>query len=426
MRIKQICALMLACMLLFAAGCGEKEAELPPQVQDPQAFLDGFAPYQSNDIGSSGAKEVKFLLNDECGAVCTQYVNALLQNKGFELISLSEDGADSRYFFGYSGAAEVAMLSPADKSFPAFHVFVEVLSAESIPALQLRVVHAPGLEFADLGARADLSGLSLEPQQKQEQASTQPSTKPADKPATTQPSTKPADKPATTQPSKPVTPQPSTKPAASVSASATYLPDIKLFLDRTPSKDEKYDGGWRQSFREVPDAKMDTVIDELIELLENDRYQLKLSDSSEKTVSATNYYHYYFTYTGSGSVDTLTDDDGNRFNVHLFVTHYTKKDYFHINFHYSSQFDTEDPGSRVSADVSGGSSSGSGSDGSGTADGYDPYTPDASKLPCLTCDGDGDCNSCGGKGYKMKDGIKSDCTSCSNGNCPSCGGSGTR
>ena len=94
MRIKQICALMLACMLLFAAGCGEKEAELPPQVQDPQAFLDGFAPYQSNDIGSSGAKEVKFLLNDECGAVCTQYVNALLQNKGFELISLSEDGAD--------------------------------------------------------------------------------------------------------------------------------------------------------------------------------------------------------------------------------------------------------------------------------------------------------------------------------------------
>ncbi|MBQ3112633.1 MAG: hypothetical protein IJC70_07185, partial [Firmicutes bacterium] len=64
MRIKPICTLMLACMLLFAAGCGEKEAELPPQVQDPQAFLDGFAPYQSNDIGGSGAKEVKFLLNE--------------------------------------------------------------------------------------------------------------------------------------------------------------------------------------------------------------------------------------------------------------------------------------------------------------------------------------------------------------------------
>ncbi|MBQ3548688.1 MAG: hypothetical protein IJA33_02285 [Oscillospiraceae bacterium] len=76
------------------------------------------------------------------------------------------------------------------------------------------------------------------------------------------------------------------------------------------------------------------------------------------------------------------------------------------------------------------SSSSSGSSGGGGSDyvapGYDPYIPDASKLQCLTCRGDGDCNSCGGSGYKFKNDIRSDCTRCTGGNCPACGGSGTR
>ena len=85
----------------------------------------------------------------------------------------------------------------------------------------------------------------------------------------------------------------------------------------------------------------------------------------------------------------------------------------------------ENTGGGNSSGNSGGSSGGSGG-GDYVAPGYDPYIPDASKLQCLTCHGDGDCNSCGGSGYKFKNDIRSDCTRCTGGNCPACGGSGTR
>ena len=82
-------------------------------------------------------------------------------------------------------------------------------------------------------------------------------------------------------------------------------------------------------------------------------------------------------------------------------------------------------GGMANGSVGHNSNGGSGG-GDYVAPGYAPYIPDASKLQCLTCHGDGDCNSCGGSGYKFKNDIRSDCTRCTGGNCPACGGSGTR
>lgn len=57
----------------------------------------------------------------------------------------------------------------------------------------------------------------------------------------------------------------------------------------------------------------------------------------------------------------------------------------------------------------------------------EPYIPDHSKLDCLTCRGDGDCNSCGGTGIDYYGSHKTKCNTCyGSGNCRSCNGSGKR
>ena len=70
---------------------------------------------------------------------------------------------------------------------------------------------------------------------------------------------------------------------------------------------------------------------------------------------------------------------------------------------------------------------GGGGGGDSSGGGWDPYEPDHSKLPCLTCGGDGDCNTCGGDGYTGFGDAKAGCRTChGDGKCRTCGGSGTR
>ena len=72
---------------------------------------------------------------------------------------------------------------------------------------------------------------------------------------------------------------------------------------------------------------------------------------------------------------------------------------------------------------SGGSSTPAGSD----PDDYNPNVADFARLDCLTCRGDGDCNSCGGSGNDYFGGYRTTCNTChGSGNCRSCGGSGKR
>ena len=78
----------------------------------------------------------------------------------------------------------------------------------------------------------------------------------------------------------------------------------------------------------------------------------------------------------------------------------------------------------------GGSSSGSSSSGSGSLF-FDREEP-KKILDCLTCDGDGDCNTCGGYGRESfyagaGDSVDAVCSTChGSGNCRTCGGSGKR
>ena len=79
-----------------------------------------------------------------------------------------------------------------------------------------------------------------------------------------------------------------------------------------------------------------------------------------------------------------------------------------------------------------GESSGKGGSSSGVPDSNGPFIPDHSKLDCLTCGGDGDCNTCNGYGKVERyagagDYVTASCTSCyGSGNCRTCGGSGKR
>ena len=59
--------------------------------------------------------------------------------------------------------------------------------------------------------------------------------------------------------------------------------------------------------------------------------------------------------------------------------------------------------------------------------GREPFRPDHSKLDCLTCDGTGDCDECGGAIYVYVGGTRTRCNDCrGTGDCLTCGGSGKR
>lgn len=86
--------------------------------------------------------------------------------------------------------------------------------------------------------------------------------------------------------------------------------------------------------------------------------------------------------------------------------------------------------------ISGNGNSNSSSSGSGSSSGSSSLFSDRSEpkkiLDCLTCDGDGDCNTCGGYGRESfyagaGDSVDAVCSTChGSGNCRTCGGSGKR
>ena len=139
---------------------GEKEPVRPiaPTVQDPSVFL-GILPLSEEKLGESGATEHVFWLDDECGALCKEYVNTLLQSGDFALLSLQqeerENSTSELYYLGYTGDADVQKLSVSEENAPQCHVFVDIFYAHTMPAIRLQVVHAGGLSFSDWGMRGD-------------------------------------------------------------------------------------------------------------------------------------------------------------------------------------------------------------------------------------------------------------------------------
>ena len=212
------------------------------------------------------------------------------------------------------------------------------------------------------------------------------------------------------------------KPEGSASPSSKELPDLRYFLNTSGSSPHSDDGGMQYGFQEIPLEYKETLKNELLTLLQEDRYQLKLISSYRNDLTKNTYNEIYeFTYTGTSGLTPLSGEtDGC--HVLLLFGSYTKKDNLKIIINYSKEFELTDPGERTSLVVEAGGSFG----GGGDIGNWDPEQPEFTKKDCFTCDGDGKCTRCNGYGYIWRNDIKSDCTRCSNGRCPTCNGSGKR
>ncbi len=224
-----------------------------------------------------------------------------------------------------------------------------------------------------------------------------------------------------------------------VKPDSVLLPDLEAFLYWSASTDKKYyDHGYQKGWNgSHPLAAYETVQQELLDLLAEERYQLELREMVENPHYGIPVYDFYYDYTGtSDSIVKLMDKyEEHDFDVCLSFFLTPEHNFFKISFKYSRGFQLEDPGTRTTRNMDPNSDGGvlvlppTASDDSDWEHNSDLYnhTPPASKLKCLSCDGDGDCNTCGGSGYKRIGGAKAGCTTCrGNGKCHTCGGSGTR
>jgi len=207
--------------------------------------------------------------------------------------------------------------------------------------------------------------------------------------------------------------------------SSAILPDLKDFykLDRSYSDSDYMKGGNYKKFIQLPLSALETVRKETLALLQEDCYQLELVGERDYGAGVS----YFFRYTGTNPDVKLLEKGEYKFNLRLDFEP-KESGVFLCTILYSDAFDIVDSGKQVSADLSSANSSGS-SSGGGTTGGNGTYIPDASKLRCTSCGGDGDCNTCGGDGYLYSSASgKEDrnCYSCTRGRCSTCNGTGWR
>jgi len=231
-----------------------------------------------------------------------------------------------------------------------------------------------------------------------------------------------------------------------VDPDSVLLPNLADFLLSDKDFNQAYSsGGRRYEVGPMPDAAYEDVVAEVKALLEEPRYQLELEgvDSNYYDDGSGEAHNYFYRYIGTNPNIFYVDHEWKDVSFQVMLTIYDNNyndGYFSIGLFYCENFEEEISGKyttrRTDKDSDGGlrgadefpqkqtgSSSGGVPDVSGTYD----HTPPASKLKCLTCNGDGDCNTCGGSGYKRIGGAKAGCTTCrGNGKCRTCKGSGTR
>ncbi len=372
------------------------QEDTPPRVQEIAAFLDGIQPYYRAMTNINGGKYLimnyTLALGDE--ALIEQYMAVLIANDyDISLADIytnrKENVTYTYYYLKYDGDSEKHF----GRSDMDYHIGVTIATYEATATAEITFGYADGFEHVDDGHRADFSKVELK-------AAPSPSPSPSPTPAPT---------------TKPIT------ASETVNRNAAPIPEFSLFMNRNPSEDkDRYYGGNRKYYQKIPLETQQTVVAEILALLDRDRYQLELIEK----VEVSDRIEYNYRYTGNVAMDSIhsKNDDSRYYNLQFTVYNRTNKNgTYGIHFHYSPQFVEENVGYTVSENT-GGSSGGGGT----VPDFEGGDLPDAAKLECLTCHGDGDCNSCDGKGYKIKDDIKSDCTRCTGGNCPACGGSGTR
>ncbi len=225
----------------------------------------------------------------------------------------------------------------------------------------------------------------------------------------------------------------------SYNSNSVYLPDIGDFLSCGRGEDMEYNStGHLVSYNFSLDDGRDCV-DEIIELFQEDCYQLELYnivDANYISTSASLFSSYFFSYNGSNSsiekIDQSSYDSimpllGGCYDVRVMISYHYDTGAIGVTVYYDSDFELIDPIVRTEnqpTDYSGNPVEGS---ITGTWDGT--YIPEYAKKDCMICNGSGDCQTCGGDGYlwsRASDKENRDCWRCHThkGKCWACNGTG--
>lgn len=385
----------------------KKENTGPAEVQEIVTFFEGIRP-----VSVTSDREyyyARYSLGPGGMDIVHQYIDLLTEGDyGLVLLksNCSEDsqGISEYYYFRYEGDAAVKPVWDDQQ----WHIAVEADLNKTTDKAYISAKYSPDFYLKDDGHRANLSRVT--------ETIILPTPEPTPQPAP-QPTPVPAAKPQ----QETVTHTAPRAPVVTVDKNASYIPEFSAFLSKSPSEEkDRYYGGTRKYYQKLPLDTQNTVVSEVLALLDNDRYQLELIEK----VDADNRIEYNYRYTGNVGMDSIhSKNDGTRY-YNLQFTVYNKNNdngYYGIHFHYAPQFTEENVGYTVSAGLPGGSGG-----GGGTVDFEGGDIPEFSKLECLTCHGTKDCPSCSGRGFKVVDDINKDCTRCNRGTCPACGGTGTR
>ena len=428
--MKRYLALLLALTMLFQTGCGDSgkpssseqvsqnevtepsessesvetpelveapEPEAAPtyaSIQDITAFLHGIEPAEA-ETKEDGMLSRIYHLDPGCQVFTEQYMQLLIDHYDMELIKTAEMDHDvafiTYYYLNYTGSATIQTLylNQAECNF-----LVGSAVYKDDASVQLCLYMPKDANYTDDGHRADLSAVVV------------PEPEPAP------PEVTPEPEPAA--PVAPPEPEPTAPPATSEPkpAGPEVIPD---FLEHDIS------GAFRAG-NSAFDNAVAFLADDItylyaaeayVQLLVDKGYQITdIEETHKGRYTLTKWFLYY-----EGADWPSIEKEKT---THVRVSHMAK--------HADGNLKTEFSIGYSEGITYGGEEQFQGGGGGGFSGGsWDPYTPDAAKLPCLTCRGTGDCKGCGGYGYVGYGSARAACSQCHrSGDCRTCGGSGTR
>ncbi|MBQ2865242.1 MAG: zinc finger-like domain-containing protein [Clostridia bacterium] len=217
------------------------------------------------------------------------------------------------------------------------------------------------------------------------------------------------------------------------STDSVLIPCLEEFLYRecTRTADHYAYGdlyGREEQFQNLPLAAYETVKGEIIDLLLQPLFQLKLIESRENAYYDLTAVDFYFEYVGSSeNITPITDKYEQKYTFDLMVRFLpnAETDKFQLYLFYNQNFGPTVTSYHTTRDVS------RGGDGSELPEDYQGSTDsgDDWNKKCSSCHGSGKCTHCSGKGEvrKFQAGlgwVELDCTLCNSGKCRHCNGTG--
>lgn len=220
-------------------------------------------------------------------------------------------------------------------------------------------------------------------------------------------------------------------PTDSVKLNGPTIPDPDVYFNNSLARSQdmflEKEGFHCLSFATDYDGQQ--AFKDYVALLSDPKYQLELTTEKDETVYTVNTMKYGFTYTGKEDVPEIYYEYFDvKGDLLVFIQKNGMSGVVSLSIYYKPDaFEFKDFGDRTTYtlnDLSGNSSSDSNS-GSGSDKDSQSY------LDCMTCDGSGKCQRCGGSGYlwsSAADTKNRDCPKCAfnKGKCSTCHGSGKR